>query len=536
MKLSIATQLCSLLLLTNGFACASTYIPEMDDPTIYVRPEFANPRYRFAESEKRKAVSVKLCSEADALRKKGQYEDALKIYQRALVIQPDEGTDLSAIDCLNKLGRPREALVRVNRSLDRHASTSAFKVKIDIEIQMRMFQEALKTCWEYERYFDQDGDSPTLASQVYEAMGNRTEAIEAARNAYFHCARYGFPTEIAKSTLSTLGAAVPTSIPINQTENGKIITNIIKLSQYSEPLLKKDLVSIYKSNFYPMTITSGHQVLDWCSVPFHRDSYFRNVVYQKNLLPYERPFSQLRVDLDLDKCAIQRSDLEKEIGHLEQTESFSDKFSAWQLNEPKSTLVFHFDSQTGLLRDYELRFPIEKKTSTLQPKIAASPPSQEYIKHEIEKRRYRHAADTLMKYWEEYVNSGSGEDAYKRYLATKQLLIDAYRGLELDGVADYIERAPWFFLRIDIGERGAYKELPTLSEFMNKESTVGGAVDGPDSGVYNISVQGYPPVSIYSKSRNFKDIYKVVGPITAGTSKVMTVPSEWIDAMSFQLN
>jgi hypothetical protein len=54
-------------------------------------------------------------------------------------------------------------------------------------------------------------------------------------------------------------------------------------------------------------------------------------------------------------------------------------------------------------------------------------------------------------------------------------------------------------------------------------------------GSYMIWVEGYGTVGIPCTSRNFKDLFSLVGPIRGGPRKVQVLPGEWIDAETFHL-
>jgi tetratricopeptide (TPR) repeat protein len=514
----------------NAPALAKDYVPESDDQTFHVSSDYTNPRNKLAEEQRVRAIAISIQEKALFAEMRGDYAQALECWQHESKLMPEaKCLETNAARCMDKLGRHNEALAIVKHILDRKKSTDAFRLKIEIETELGQFQEALKTCRAYEEYYDLEGESPTLASTVYLAMGDRDKSVESAREAYFRCARNGLPTDEAVKQLKNLNVSVPESIPYSGIANAKALANIEYLLKCSKRLTKTDLRAIFE--------TGSEYTFGTC-LHSHRRLFFRYVCYNPSPLAPNgpSPYAELRVDIDGNRCDITRADLENKIGVLEPTESYSETRKAGQLKGAMYTLVFGFDSSSGQLRQYSLQIPIEMKI-VKQPIKQPVPPSLDQIKQDLEQNRWRLAANKLMRHWDYYLGmKGGGEEGYKQYLEVKQLLIQAYRGLELDDIARYIERAPCYFLRTDISQRYQYTDLPTSAEYAGRKWTINGSADDPQHGFYSLNVEGYPPVPFYPASRYFEDVYKLAGTTRRlGPRPISVLPCEWIDAITYQL-
>jgi hypothetical protein len=309
---------------------------------------------------------------------------------------------------------------------------------------------------------------------------------------------------------------------------------IAKVAELNRPPTLNELESIYKLPFYSMTHPANK---DLVSSHIRRPEYANCRVDFHDGSPDSPPICSLCVDINGDRSSISKEDVEKAIGSLEEDKNHNEGETNWRLKDSKNDLYFTFLNQTGTLHQYEVRVAAQRKVRP-QPKIKA-PPTLDEVWKDIDQRRFRVAANMLLRNFSGYVlaNVPDRSRTYQNYLMVKKLLAEAYRGLELDDIARYIERAPYAFLLEDAANTwGAHKELPTSAEYAAKHWMVQGGATDPEHGYYVLRVDGYAPVPFYPKMRSFEDMYALVpGIITGAPKEVPVIPCEWIDARTFNL-
>jgi tetratricopeptide (TPR) repeat protein len=516
------------LLLTAANASASVAgLKPADDPSLLL-----SPRIEKADLEKRKSVGAALLEHGDSLSSQGNYSEAATYYRKAIKVWPENDTaKLVLAKCIDKQGHAKEALFLVNRILAARLGTDALRTKISIQTELGQYDDALRSCDLFERWFDLDGESPTLKSAVYLAAGQKSKAVESAKEAYFHCIRNNLPSELAVIQLKSLGVEIPDSVPFDTSDNEAVLNNVQILSERSHVPTKEDVEEIFKVGFYPLTITDHHHVSGWCSVT-HEPRYFRTVVLQEsqNVEPYE----ELRVLLNCDRCHILKSELERKFGTLETSMGYPAGVSASKIKSAKNNLIFFFNLNSETLNGYALRMPIEKKIVKSSPNKTESV-TIEKIQTDLKQKKFRVAANEILRHWEELLQGDNEKSGYEKYISTKQCLIQAYEGMHNQDIVQYLKIVPWILLRADIDKSPAHPELPTLAEFLSHKWSIGGCVSNEDSGVYLVYVEGYPNFPITPSSRFFKQLYRLVGPANEPAKSISPLPAEWIDAESFQM-
>jgi tetratricopeptide (TPR) repeat protein len=527
-------------LCTSGYcAFAANYVPEMDDPTFDLSPLIRDPNYKFAEEEKRRVIRNYFNDRAIASCVKGDYGKALELFQRLDKIIPyEQPTELAIARCLNKLGQNKDALLLADHVLEREHGRDydAYRLKIEIQCALGEYDAALKTCHKYQLQQVYGVDSAIQESNVFFRMGDKARAIKKAEDTYFHCVRNGFrqdETDIVRAKLKELGVNIPDSIPEIKIDNDKVMESIVKVAEMRRPPTLNELESIYKLPLYSMTHPN---TTDLISTHIRRPEYANCVVDFDDNLPKGPSVCFLRVDINNDRSSISKEDVEKAVGPLEADKNHYENETNWHLKDAKTDLSFVFLNATGMLHQYRVRVPAQRRVKA--PKLEVTPTLEE-VRRDIDQGRFRVAAKMLLRHFNEYVlvDGWQQPGTYENYLAVKKLFADAYRGLELDDIARYVERAPYFFLRRDVCNTYAtYKDLPTSAEYAAKHWTVQGGTTDPKSGIYLLHVDGYGTIPFYSDSRNFKDMYALIPGIIRGAPKeVPVIPCEWIDAVTFNL-
>jgi len=501
-------------------AFAAEYLPELDDPSF-------SHLHNLSEVEKRYHIAEKLFADAVELRKQGKYQEALEKIDRALKLSTSSfprKERLERANLLFHLDRKTEA-ARMLEDLfsksgaDQEIATAYF----DYLFRERKYREAVAASRQFsESYQKMDELYPSLIARSLDAVGDRDEAIKLAEKSYYHFAHIGSPTDKLKEFLTSVGKPPADPIVRNKQNNDKVLARIKplldnqKLMKYSE--LKKMFPDDKESNYIHLPEGIVVEGADTFDIP------------------------QALVYFDTDTVSLTREDIEQVYGPGEFHEG-GRWMHGWHLpsltyenREPSASFRF---AKGGVqpLSELRVKWASAPKPAphpqTKMPTMSEIDAKLDAVEHDIKKSNFRKATEELRVVFE-LGNDGDLAKYYKQLHRKRTLFIAAYKGLKLDDVAEFIQRAPYEHVWIELILSYDRPELIGWEEYMR---TVPWMVTYQEPGEYFITSLNHSiPICVPKESPNFSKFQKYIGTMKIGEQKkIGPLPPDLVDRHVFGL-
>jgi hypothetical protein len=388
-----------------------------------------------------------------------------------------------------------------------------------------------------------------MLCMALKANGQKAKAIQLAKVNYIRLARSEKSYGGLKKFLEQNGVKLEVKVAYDTSQNAAFLGIVKRISGLKKTITPAQVAAMFPSKDKEKGWVSRSQVAT-CAV-------CKGNPWQIRVVGEELNSSRIKIYPFPQKTCITREEVEKIFGKTQK------KPASWGMHgNGVPERLEYFDRDPGLRFDLSgprgfWRMP-PGDTDSIQhvtavqiawkegrfsdppyiPSVPPKPvPDSEIEGHlqEAEKAYedgdFRRAATLTMKYFLDGHNTQ--RSGYERYMRRKKLLVDCYRKLGRNDIADAVQAADYGTLDFHVQQAFGYKTLllPTMDEYMRERwRAIGRSWDGQ----ITIQTAGWLGVGVEKENPHYSEFVKLIGPLKDGEERLVPpLPASLIDPTIF---